>query len=317
MKALKGSIRLRWKNLAFLALLGLLLTACNRASPAPLTGSPSPAATQPANPAAQASSASTPSKTPFQPSPTPQPLAARVNGVEIGLTDYQAELARYQAAGGKTPTPADQKTVLDDLIDQALLARGAAEKGYTVDDTTLKQRIDQLVSQLGSPQALNDWMASHGYVEATFRADLARSIAAAWMRDQIISAVPQAVEQVHARQILVHTSDEASKVLAELQGGADFAQLAEKYNPITLGDLGWFPRGYLTDPKLDDAAFSLEAGKISGVIQTSSGFYILQVIERDPQRPLEPDARLTLQSQALTAWLADRRNKSTIQVLLP
>lgn len=303
--------------MAWLAVLGLLLTACTRGSPTPQPGPTGPANPISANPASPVPPGSTPSNTPFQPSPTPQPLAARVNGAGISLPEYQAELARYQAASGKAPTPTEQKSVLNDLIDQVLLAQGAAEQGYTVDDATLKQHMDRLTAQLGSAQALNDWLASQGYVEASFRADLARSIAAAWMRDQVISTVQQAVEQIHARQILVQTADEANKILAQLQGGADFAKLAEDYNPITRGDLGWFPKGYLTDPKLDEAVFSLEAGKTSGVIETSSGFYILQVIERDPQRPLEPDARLTLQSQALSAWLADRRSKSEIQVLLP
>jgi parvulin-like peptidyl-prolyl isomerase len=53
------------------------------------------------------------------------------------------------------------------------------------------------------------------------------------------------------------------------------------------------------------------------VIQTEAGFHILQVIERDPQRPLSPDARLALQTQALKDWLAARRQASQIEILGP
>ncbi len=44
----------------------------------------------------------------------------------------------------------------------------------------------------------------------------------------------------------------------QLQAGADFATLAYRYDPLTGGDLGWFPRGVLTQPAVEEAAFSLQ-----------------------------------------------------------
>ncbi len=198
-----------------------------------------------------------------------------------------------------------------------LLAQGAAEAGFSVDEALLQERYDHLVAALGSPQALLDWMAENGYTEDTFRQDLRRAIAAAWMRDQVITAVPEVVEQVHARQILLTTAEEASQVLADLSGGADFANLAAEYDPLAGGELGWFPRGYLFDKELENAAFSTPAGEYSQVIETPSGFHILQVIELNPQQPLSPDARYVLQVQALQDWLAQRRSQSEIQVISP
>jgi len=102
-----------------------------------------------------------------------------------------------------------------------------------------------------------------------------------------------------------------------LQAGEDFAELAEAYDPLTMGDLGWFPRGYLIDPKLDEVVFALEPGEYSGIVETSAGFHILQLIERDPQRPLAPDARMALQMRALQEWLAMRHDQSEILVFVP
>jgi peptidyl-prolyl cis-trans isomerase C len=160
-------------------------------------------------------------------------------------------------------------------------------------------------------------MADNGYLEADFRRDLARSIAAAWMRDQVAAAVPQAAEQVHARQILVYQREQAEEALAQLQAGQDFATLAARYNAITAGDLGWFPRGYLLDPALDEAVFSLEPGEYSSILETPTGFHIIQVIERDAERALEAEARLTLQTQALQSWLEEQRMESDIQIFDP
>jgi peptidyl-prolyl cis-trans isomerase C len=245
------------------------------------------------------------------------PLAALVNGTEIALSEYQAELRLYQSAlGGSELTTEDNKRVLDDMIDQALLAQAAKEENFVVDPEMLQQHQEQLVARLGSEQALIDWMATYGYDEDSFRRVLMRSIAAAWMRDQIVAALPLTAEQVHARQILLYNSGEANQVLAQLQAGNDFGNLALEYDPLAGGDLGWFPRGYLPDQQLEEVAFSLQVDEYSAVIQTLAGYHIVQVLERDAERLLEPDALLVLQIQAVQDWLEARRSASDIQIFV-
>ncbi len=283
----------------------VLLGSCSNPRPVP-TVSPSDT---PPSPTLTAS--------PLLPSPTLAPLAATVNGETISLAEYQAELKRYQTAVGTDLATDDEQRVLNELIDQLLLAQGAAQSGYLADEKAVQERMDGLATHLGGEQALIDWMTMNGYDEASFRQSLARSMAAAWMRDQIAAGVPQAVEQVHARQILLYNSEEADRVLAQLRSGTNFADLAAQYDPSAGGDLGWFPRGYLLDPKLDEAAFSLQPGEFSEVIQTAAGYHILQVVEREPSYPLEPEARLVLQRRALADWLAGRRGQSQIQVFVP
>lgn len=251
------------------------------------------------------------------PSATPLPLAAKVNGLEISLAEYQSELAQYQAAKGTELAPEDKQRVLDDLIDQALLAQAAQEKGFTVDEAMLQERIKRLTSDLGDEQALQTWLTTYRYDEQSFQRTLARSIGAAWMRDQIAATVPPVAEQVHARQILLYTAEQADEIYGQLKAGNDFGNLALKYDPLTGGDLGWFPRGYLPDKKLEEAAFSLQPEQFSAVIESPAGFHILQVLERELQHPLSPDARLALQTQAVVDWLAQRRPQSQIEILVP
>lgn len=255
--------------------------------------------------------------TAIPPSSTPVPLAASVNGEPITLSDFQAELARYHSAVGTELATEDGQRVLDDMIDQRLLAQAAKQAGYVVDEALLEERYQSLISERGSEQSLLDWMAANGYTKENFRRELAGAIAAAWKRDQIAAEVPAMVEQVHARQILLYNSAEASRVLEQLQTGGDFAELAEAYDPFTKGDLGWFPRGYLIDSKLDEVVFVLEPGQYSRIVETSAGFHIFQLIERDQQHPLNPDARLVLQLHALQGWLAMQRDQSEIQVFVP
>lgn len=296
------------KTLFFSWLFSLLLVSCRGGVHTPAVTSIPPSATP-----------LPPTSTPIPPSPTPVPLAALANGEPVTLAEYQAELSRFQAAQGDTGTKQakEGKTrVLDDLIAQVLLAQAAAQAGFRLDETGLQKRIDALAAGLGGAQALNDWIAAHGYSETSFRQALRRAASAAWMRDKIVAAVPEKAEQIHARQILLYNSDTADGVLAQLRAGTDFATLAEKYDPVTGGDLGWFPRGILTQPALEQAVFALQKGQISQVIQTELGFHIVQVIERE-EHPLDPGTRLALQEKALRDWLEQRRTESQIQVFLP
>jgi parvulin-like peptidyl-prolyl isomerase len=254
------------------------------------------------------------SPTMILPSDTPIPLAARVNQSEITLEEYQAELERYKAAKGTDLAPEDEKRVLDDLIDETILAQAAAEKGFVADDAILQEHIKKLIDLPDGEKKLSDWMNTYGYNEESFHKALSRSISAAWMRDQIIEAVPRTAEQIHARQILLYNSDQANQVLSQLEAGNDFGNLAKKYDPITGGDLGWFPRNYLPEPKLEEIAFNLQLNEYSPVIESLAGFHIIQVLERDPQRPLSPDALLTLQSKALQDWLQAQRSEAVIEI---
>ena len=117
------------------------------------------------------------------------------------------------------------------------------------------------------------------------------------------------------RQAAAQT-EEADEILTQLQSGYDFTNLALQYDPLTGGDLGWFPRGYLPEEQIEEAAFSLAEGEFSPVVESLAGYHILQVIERDAQRLLAPDAFLILKSKAIVDWVKIRYSESDIQILL-
>jgi peptidyl-prolyl cis-trans isomerase C len=235
------------------------------------------------------------------------------------MAEFRAELIRFQEATALTGTnlASDINTiVLDELINQTLLSQSATHNGFTVDDILVQSRIDTLEAQLGSSQALEKWITTYGYSSEDFNAVMQRAIAAAWMRDQIIAAVPAAADEVHVRQILLPSRAKADEVYRSLQSGADFLELASFYDPITGGDLDWFPRGFLGEPAIEEAAFALQPGQFSQVIETDIGYHILYLLERDANHNLQPDVRRALQVIALQEWLNEHRNQSEIQILV-
>ncbi|MBM4427482.1 MAG: hypothetical protein FJ031_09610 [Chloroflexi bacterium] len=257
--------------------------------------------------------------TPEPPTATPPPSAAIVNGEYVTVAEFQAELARYktaQTALGNTVSDEDaNRIVLEDLIAQVLLSQAAREENFNITEADLQVRIDALAADVGGAEALSAWQSANGYDDASFRIALKRSVEAAWMRDKIIASVPLTMEQIHLRQILTYNETNAQAALARLGTGEDFDAVAAVYDPVTRGELGWVPQGYLLDAKADEAVFALQAGDVSGIIATDAGFHIFKAIDR-AVHPLSPDALLTMQELALKNWLAAARANSEI-VLAP
>jgi peptidyl-prolyl cis-trans isomerase C len=275
---------------------------------------PTPAIT--ASPALPSATPTLPDPT-ATPSPTPLPPALRVNGETVPLAEYAASLGQLEAAQPDLDPAARRQAVLDDLVDQTLLSQAARQAANPVDDNALQQRIAALAAEVGGEQALADWQTAMGYTPESFRSALRRSVEAAWMRDQVLASVPAEMEQVHARQILLRTEEGARRVEAEAKTpGTNFATLAAGYDLATRGDLYWFPRGYLSQPAVEEAAFNLQPGEISGVIRSDIGYHILQVVARET-RPLSADVRAVLQRKALADWLNDQRRSAQIEVLVP
>ncbi len=262
----------------------------------------------------------TPTQPPPTPTPTPEPAAAILNGERILLADYQDELIRLQMAleaKGMTLTPQEQsQKVLDQMVDQLLLAQGAAEAGITVTDAELDERIQALTEEMGGGTALADWQTKYHYSANSFRRLLRVSVLGMKMRDQIINGVPEEVEQIHARQIRVDDEAKIQSLYQNLLAGGEFETLAFQEDPLTGGDLLWFPRGYLLQPAVEEAAFALQPGQFSAPVQTDIGWHIVYVVARELHQ-LTPDARLALQKKALQDWLEERRSQSTLEVTIP
>ena len=145
------------------------------------------------------------------------------------------------------------------------------------------------------------------------------------LRDKVQTAIgqeqaPDNEEQVHARHILVASEDQAKDVLQQLQNGADFTQLAAQLStdPGSKdkgGDLGWFPRGIM-DKRFEDAAFALQPGQLTHVVHGANGYHVIQVLERDPNRPVPPNQLQTIRQKAFTDWLDGRRSSQDVKLQL-
>jgi parvulin-like peptidyl-prolyl isomerase len=169
--------------------------------------------------------------------------------------------------------------------------------------------------------ALQTLLDRNNLTERDFRDQLQQSL----LREKVLKAVgeelvPATQEQVHARHILVSTEDQARDVLTQLQGGADFGDLARSLSidpgsKASGGDLGWFARGVMDKP-FEEAAFALQPGQTSEVVKGANGYHIIQLIERDPNRPLPDNQVQALRQKAGTDWLDTKRSGPEVKLEL-
>ncbi len=299
-------------SLAALAVMMLGLAACRTQS---VTPPPAP-----------------PTQTPIviivTPTPTEEPLAAMVNGEPITMAEYQRELARYEASLPQSnldpSTPEGQEAlaqarawVLDRMIEQRLILQAAAQEGITVSDEEVEASIQSLISEIGE-EAFRQHLADQGMSEEEFRESLRREMIASRMLDKVAQSVPTHGPEVHARHILVATEAEAQQILQQLNAGADFAALAQQYSLDAStrdrgGDLGTFPRGTLTLPEVEEVAFSLQPGQISGIVKSPWGYHIVQVLDRVDDAEYDPVSLRILRDKAIQDWLQGLWDKAEIK----
>ena len=88
------------------------------------------------------------------------------------------------------------------------------------------------------------------------------------------------MNQVRASHILVSDEATAKQVKSKIESGSSFEDMAKEHSSCPSkrqgGDLGWFGKGQMVKP-FEDAAFSLEEGKISAPIKTQFGYHLIKV----------------------------------------
>ncbi len=342
---------MRISHVALLALLLLVLglAACSDESPADNPAPSQPGATE----AAVATEAPAPTEVPPSDSDTPVPtraaqeaycknggaitvgpndkLAARVNGVGIPLTLYQRQAEQARSAlvaqgmdlktdQGKEALKGLQQQALGQLIDNVLVEQAAQQENVKVTDQDVNNRIQQMIDDAGGRSQFDEYLKQTQMSLDDLCVDIRATAFGEVMLERVTAAIPTKVEQVHVAQILLNTQADGDKVLALLKSGQKFADLAKQYSQDTEtkdngGDLGWLPKGIMP-PEFEAAAFQLQPGQTSGVIKTALGFHIIQVLEHDPARELEPDMLQNQKQQAFLAWLDAKRNQAKIEQLI-
>jgi len=166
-----------------------------------------------------------------------------------------------------------RQNVLRGLVSERLIYNEALKAGYDK-NAEVKKRIAALEKQV-IMQSFMENKAKNLTTDAELHAAYDAKVAAA-----------KGQEEVKARHILVSSEEEAKKIKAQLNKGADFDKLAkeksnDKGSGSNGGELGWFTKDKMV-PEFADAAFKLKKGEVSDPVKSEFGWHIIKVEDRRP-----------------------------------
>lgn len=214
---------------------------------------------------------------------------ATVDGQKIFQTELNQALREQYGA-----------EVLDTLINNKIIALEAEKEGITVSDNAIQAEYDELVESYGGKEALQEALDANGLTVESVKDNIrmyqltkdviAKSID---ISDEELQHYFEEhkddygqQEQVAASHIFLEDEATAKQVEEKLKAGEDFAELAKTYS-IDIdtsedgGDLGYISRGQM-DEQFEAAAFALEKGTVSGVVQSAEGYHIIKVTDQVP-----------------------------------
>jgi hypothetical protein len=249
----------------------------------------------------------------------PHSKAVQVGETSFNL-DYFARRLKLFVTSVGFQDPSQAQTAVGYVIgilegEELLRQRAPADLGVSLSPEEIELAIgDRLGLSESDPEAFD-----RAYEQELKRSDLSNEEYRAMMEADLLSrkvqevfslSVPEAVEQVRVRQIVVGTEDEARSVLERLDAGEDFGDLARELSLDSAtkeegGEKGWVARDELG---LSYAAkvFALEVGTPSQPIPGPGGYYIFEVEEKQADREVTPEQRSTMSSSYFAFWLQEQ-----------
>lgn len=219
---------------------------------------------------------------------TADTVVATVNGSDITVGHMIALRARLPQQYQQLPDDVLFNGILDQIVQQAVI--GQTQEALSKSNTlTLENERRALLAN----QVVDEVVAGATTDEA---------IQAAY--DEAYGGAEPETEY-NASHILVETEDEAAALVTELEGGADFATLAQENSTGPSGpnggELGWFGPGMMV-PEFEQAVVALEAGQVSAPVQTQFGWHVIKLNElRQKEAPALDDVRQELEGQVQRA----------------
>jgi peptidyl-prolyl cis-trans isomerase C len=252
-----------------------------------------------------------------------------------------------------------RRDALEYLVSQELIAQEGKKLKMEPVDEEVDKELNGVKQRFPSQEAFEELLKAEGFTEEKLRGFIKRAMTVRKVLEANVKPLAKPVtvkdieafyeenkdrfvepEKVKASHILIQISPDATEqekadakstlqtALEEAKGGSDFAELAKKHSQCPSasqgGDLGYFTRGRMV-PEFEEAAFKLEPGQISDIVETQFGYHIILVQDKTPKRQLDIEEvgkkiKEVLSDKemdtALKAWLKPIREEAKVEILL-
>ncbi len=256
-------------------------------------------------------------------------MVATVNGTDITKDKLYDRLV---SIGGEV--------TIENLIREELIEQEVKKANITVTDADITKEMDKLKKGLGTEEAFEQTLTQANMTLDDLKKEMTMQLKIRKLVEPQVKITDADIkkyfdesagsldtaEQIKTSHILVATKEEAQSILKELEGGADFATLAKAKSIDAStkdkgGDMDFIARGAVGDEAFESAAFALEKGKLSGVVQSAAGFHIIKVTDHKDAHKATLEEKSTEIKELLTSnqvqtlsstWLATLIKKSDI-----
>lgn len=238
-------------------------------------------------------------------------IVARVNGEAIYAFDVELEaISQSLITLHETLDPKSEifQRTLDQLIDQKLLAQEA--KRLLIDkEPRANHRLN----------AARELILGNLLIESEIAEKVDEAAIEKMYREQL--DLLELGQEVHIRQILVATREEAQTLHDRLQAGTDFSVLAIRHSIDSATKNGGGDMGYVNPAAFSEPLVSLlldtPVGRYSRPVKTDAGWRIIQVINKRAEKPpsledLRPDIIRFLTMKEVSETLEDLRVSAEI-----
>ena len=211
---------------------------------------------------------------------------ASVNGDKITSDDlYEIMAAQYGSS------------IVDTLITNKVIEQEAEKQGVKISSDAIEEELDTFIESYGGEESFNAALEQSGISLDNFKYDIEIYLMTKELMSPDIKVTEEDMEtyfeenkaefaqaeEVQASHILVEDEATAKEVLEKVNAGEDFAELAKEYSTDGTaengGDLGFFGTGQMVEP-FEKAAFALEIGEVSDIVETEYGFHIIKVTDK-------------------------------------
>ncbi|WP_319416604.1 peptidylprolyl isomerase [Marispirochaeta aestuarii] len=291
---------------------------------------------------------------------------ASVNGEVITEDAFNAQIENlrksYRAQRG-SDIPAQEldklkKQVVQAMITKNVLLQNFRELGFSVDPDRVDREIQNVKDNYGSEAEFEKSMTDQGYDMERLRKEITQSLQVFMVQQHVVEDVEVTDEEmrraynsnvdqiaqpetVRARHILVSLEEGATEedkaaarekieaIQNELAAGADFAELAKEKSegPSSKngGDLGYFSADKMV-PSFSDAAFALQPGEVSGIVETRFGYHIIKLEDRkdawlpsfdEVKEHLRPQLEQQKAQMVFQEYVQQLQGKAEIEILRP
>lgn len=252
------------------------------------------------------------------------------------IEQYGEDILKRETEDGILQEDILKKEVLEKLVKEELILEEAKKSEVKLTEEEVEKKLEGYIEDLGGMENYSKLLEKRNVSEEEVKKDIKSQALMDKYKEETLEKIKvsdneareffelnkEDLIRVRAKHILTLTEEEAEEILKQINYGENFEELAiEKSKDILSaakgGDLGYFTKTDFLIKELVDAAFQLEIGEISDVVQTEIGYHIIKLEDKkDDYESLREKTISVLKENIYLKEIENMEDKAKVKVYI-